>query len=180
MLMPPERLHEETTIVATLSRGGRIDHYETERVRKDGRRIQVSLSVSPIRDATGTVVGAAKIARDVTLRKTLDAQREEVLGKERAARKLAEQANKAKDAFLAMVSHELRSPLSPILAWVRMLQQGVLDKAKSRRALATIERSARAQAQLVDDLLDISRIIFGKLRLQNRYRQPRCGDGGSG
>jgi CheY-like chemotaxis protein len=68
--------------------------------------------------------------------------------------------------FLAMVSHELRSPLSPILAWVRMLQQGVLDKAKSQRALATIERSARAQAQLVDDLLDISRIIFGKLRLQ--------------
>jgi PAS domain S-box-containing protein len=166
MLMPPERLHEEATIVATLSRGDRIDHYETERVRKDGRRIHVSLSVSPIRDATGTIVGAAKIARDVTLRKTLDAQREEILAKERAARKLAEQANKAKDAFLAMVSHELRSPLSPILAWVRMLQQGVLDKAKSRRALATIERSARAQAQLVDDLLDISRIVFGKLRLQ--------------
>jgi PAS domain S-box-containing protein len=166
MLMPPERLHEETTIVATLSRGDRIDHYETERVRKDGRRIQVSLSVSPIRDATGTIVGAAKIARDVTLRKTLDAQREEILAKEQAARQLAEQANKAKDAFLAMVSHELRSPLSPILAWVRMLQQGVLDEAKSRRALATIERSARAQAQLVDDLLDVSRIVFGKLRLQ--------------
>jgi CheY-like chemotaxis protein len=65
-----------------------------------------------------------------------------------------------------MVSHELRSPLSPILAWVRMLQQGVLDEAKTQRALATIERSARAQAQLVDDLLDISRIVFGKLRLQ--------------
>ena len=166
MLMPPERLHEEAIIVETLRRGDRIDHYETERVRKDGRRVNISLSVSPIRDATGTIVGAAKIARDVTLRKTLEAQREEILAKEQAARQLAEQANKAKDAFLAMVSHELRSPLSPILAWVRMLQQGVLDKAKTQRALATIERSARAQAQLVDDLLDISRIVFGKLRLQ--------------
>ena len=166
MLMPPDRLHEETTIVATLSRGDRIDHYETERIRKDGQRIHISLSVSPIRDATGAVVGAAKIARDVTLRKTLDAQREEALSIERAARSTAEQANRAKDAFLAMVSHELRSPLSPILAWVRMLQQGILDEAKTQRALTTIERSARAQAQLVDDLLDISRIVFGKLRLQ--------------
>jgi PAS domain S-box-containing protein len=166
ILMPPERLHEESTIVATLSRGLRIDHYETERVRKDGQRIHVSLSVSPIRDATGAIVGAAKIARDVTLRKTLDAQREQTFIREQAARNLAEAANRTKDAFLAMVSHELRSPLSPILAWVRMLQQGVLDKATSQRALATIERSARAQAQLVDDLLDISRIAFGKLRLQ--------------
>jgi len=166
ILMPTDRIHEEATIVATLRRGERIDHYETERVRKDGERIHISLSVSPIRDATGVIVGAAKIARDVTLRKTFDAQREQMLAKEQAARNLAEQANTAKDAFLAMVSHELRSPLSPILAWVRLLQQGVLDEAKSHRALATIERSARTQAQLVDDLLDISRIVFGKLRLQ--------------
>jgi PAS domain S-box-containing protein len=166
MLMPPDRVHEEAMIVATLSRGERIDHYETERVTKDGRRIHISLSVSPIRDATGTIVGAAKIARDVTMRKMIDERREEALTREQAARSSAEQANRAKDAFLAMVSHELRSPLSPILAWVRMLQQGVLDEAKTQRALASIERSARAQAQLVDDLLDISRIVFGKLRLQ--------------
>jgi PAS domain S-box-containing protein len=166
MLMPPDRVHEEAMIVATLSRGERIDHYETERVTKDGRRIHISLSVSPIRDATGAIVGAAKIARDVTVRKMIDERREEALTREQAARNSAEQANRAKDAFLAMVSHELRSPLSPILAWVRMLQQGVLDEAKTQRALASIERSARAQAQLVDDLLDISRIVFGKLRLQ--------------
>jgi PAS domain S-box-containing protein len=166
MLMPPDRVHEEAMIVATLSRGERIDHYETERVTKDGRRIHISLSVSPIRDATGTIVGAAKIARDITVRKMIDERREEALAREQAARNSAEQANRAKDAFLAMVSHELRSPLSPILAWVRMLQQGVLDEAKTQRALASIERSARAQAQLVDDLLDISRIVFGKLRLQ--------------
>src|SRR5262249_44696218 len=121
-----------------------------ERVRKDGSRIYVSLSVSPIRDSTGTIIGAAKIARDVTLRKKLDTYREEALAREQGARKLAEEASTAKDAFLAMVSHELRSPLSPILALVRVLQQGVLDEAKTQRALATIERSARAQAQLVD------------------------------
>src|SRR5581483_5340115 len=88
--------------------------------------------------------------------------------KERAAREQAESASRAKDAFLAMVSHELRSPLSPILAWARMLSRGLLDEEKTRRAIETIERNARAQAQLIDDLLDVSRIVTGKLRLEVR------------
>jgi PAS domain S-box-containing protein len=168
MLLPADRLQEEATILGTLVRGQRIDHFETERVTKDGRRIHISLSVSPIKDRTGRVIGGAKIARDISFRRQLEEEREQALAQERHGRTLAETANRAKDAFLAMVSHELRSPLSPILSWVRMLRMKVLDEGKSALALETIERSARAQAQLIDDLLDISRIVAGKLRLEVR------------
>jgi PAS domain S-box-containing protein len=168
MLLPPERHQEEARILATLVRGDRIDHFETERVTKDGRRIHVSLSVSPIKDASGRIVGGAKIARDITPRKRYEAEREELLAREQTARTLAEAANRAKDNFLAMISHELRTPLSPILAWSRMLRRGLLDDEKVRRGLETIERNAHAQVQLIDDLLDISRIVAGKLRLEVR------------
>jgi len=87
---------------------------------------------------------------------------------ERQARTEAEAATRARDAFLATVSHELRTPLSPILSWARMLQKGTLDADKARHALETIERSARSEAQLIEDLLDVSRIIAGKLRLDVR------------
>lgn len=165
MLLPPERQAEETEILATLIRGDRIHHFETERIRKDGRRIHVSISVSPIRDAEGRTVGGAKIARDVSLRKRLDAEREVVLAKEREARNLAEQASRSKDAFLAMISHELRTPLTPILAWARLLKQGRLGPEKTDRAINAIDRNATLQAQLIDDLLDVSRIVAGKMRL---------------
>jgi len=127
MLLPPDRLHEEPRIIATLVRGERIDHFETERVTKDGRRIHISLSVSPIKNQRGEVVGGAKIARDITPRRELEAEREQALAQERQARQIAENASRAKDAFLAMVSHELRSPLSPILSWVRLLRLKALD-----------------------------------------------------
>src|SRR5262245_3943222 len=166
MLLPRERLPEEATIVATLVRGERSDHCETERITKSGRRIPISLSVSPIRDRSGRVIGGAKIARDITLRQQLEQQREKDLVQEQQRRSLAEAANRAKDDFLAMVSHELRAPLSPILSWARLLRMRVLDEAKSDQALETIERRARVQAKLIDDLLDISRIVAGKLRLE--------------
>jgi signal transduction histidine kinase/ActR/RegA family two-component response regulator len=166
MLLPPERLEEERKILASLVRGERVDHFETERIRKDGCRIHVSVSVSPIKDASGRIVGGAKIARDITLRKTVEAAREQALAKEQAARAAAETANRAKDNFLAMISHELRAPLSPMLLWARVLRRGGLDEAKLRHALDTIERNVRTQVQLIDDLLDVSRIVVGKLRLE--------------
>ncbi len=168
IIIPPERHPEETTILRRIRSGERIEHFETERVAKDGRRVEVSLTVSPIKDKTGTIIGASKIARDITLRRALEREREALLAREQQARIAAEAANRAKDAFLATVSHELRTPLSPILAWARMLRQGILDSTKADRALATIERNARAQAQLVEDLLDVSRIVSGKLRLEVR------------
>jgi signal transduction histidine kinase len=88
------------------------------------------------------------------------------LVREREARRLAEEANRAKDGFLAMVSHELRTPLNAILGWVSLLNGGKLDAEAQARALQVIERNARSQAQLIDDLLDVARIVNGDLRLQ--------------
>ena len=168
IVLPPDRFDEEAHILATLRRGERIDHFETERVGKGGRRISVSVSVSPIKNARGEIVGGASVSRDISMQKQIEIVRQEMLAKEQEARAEAEAASRAKDAFLATLSHELRSPLSPILAWARLLRQGMLDAEKTERALETIERSARSQAQLIDDLLDISRIVSGKLRLQVR------------
>ena len=108
-------------------------------------------------------------ARDVAEeRKSQLLQSSVLLAQEQAARARAEEADRAKDQFLALVSHELRNPLSPIVAWSRMLMLGKLDPAKQRDAFAAIERNATAQAQLIDDLLDVSRIVTGKLRLDVR------------
>jgi len=321
-LIPADRPDDLHTILSAIRRGERVSHFETERIRKDGERIRVSLTVSPIRDASGRIIGASKIARDVTersraeqtLRETTDiletlnrtstilsaelelekvvqtvvdaatgltgarfgvfvhnegtihavagvppvtaargvgsralelfartlrgkgvvrlddlarlprfrgtanslrirsylaapvvsrgavigglffghpdpdafAERDErlVVGlaaqaaiaidnarlyeAEHAARLSAEAASRAKDEFLSVVSHELRTPLSPILTWTRMLREHRLGEDKKARALATIERCARTQAQLIEDLLDVSRIIAGKLRLEMR------------
>jgi PAS domain S-box-containing protein len=167
-LLPPERHPEEARILGAIRRGERIDHFETERVAKDGRVIPVSLAVSPIKDANGVTVGAAKIARDISMRRGLERERDVVLERERAARAEAEAANRAKDAFLATISHELRTPLSPILAWSRMIREGALGPDKVARGIAAIERSGHALTQLINDLLDVSRIITGKLRIDVR------------
>ncbi|HYR95356.1 MAG TPA: ATP-binding protein, partial [Candidatus Binatus sp.] len=95
-------------------------------------------------------------------------ERQRLFEREKAGRAEAEAASRAKDTFLATVSHELRTPLSPILAWARMLRDGNLDAVKARQAIATIERNAKSQVQLIDDLLDVSRIVAGKLRLRMR------------
>jgi PAS domain S-box-containing protein len=168
ILLPPERQDEEEGILATLRRGERTDHFETVRVRKDGTRVDVSISVSPIKDGTGRIVGAAKIARDVSDRKRADAERERLLANEKAARADAEAASRAKDEFLSMVSHELRTPLASILAWVRVLRQGKLSPERTAQALNTIESNGRVQTELIEDLLDVSRIVAGRLRLTMR------------
>lgn len=119
----------------------------------------------PIFDVDGAVEMVAGVTRDITERKQAEAEREKLLQQEQAARETAEQANCIKDEFLAVLSHELRSPLNPILGWTRLLQKGKLDEARRAEALNTIERNARLQSQLIEDLLDISRIMQGKLTL---------------
>src|SRR5262249_33937692 len=130
--------------------------------------IDVSLTSSPIRDASGRIVGASKIARDITERKRIEVERAALLAREQAARAEADGANRAKDEFLAVVSHELRTPLNAVYGWARMLHAGEISGEEARRALATIVRNANAQVQLIDDLLDVSRIITGKMRLAVR------------
>ncbi len=290
LLIPPDRLSEETAILQQLRRGERIEHYETIRVHKDGTPLDVSLTVSPIRDRSGTIIGASKIARDitgrrrmeaalresearlravveatpecvkivapdgalefinpaglgmidantlesvrgkctfdlvapedrsqwiehhrrvcagesmtwefqivglkgtrrwmethavplglaegavghlsvtrdVTTRKQADAEREALLVAERAARAEAERIGLMKDQFLATLSHELRTPLNAILGWAQILASRARGDDELAEGLAVIERNTQLQARLIEDLLDMSRIVSGKIRL---------------
>ena len=292
VLIPPDQPDEEPAIIARLRRGERIEHYETVRVRKDRSLINVSLSVSPIHDANGTVIGASKIARDITQQKRVEAalkaadarfrimadsapvliwmadtsractwfnrpwleftgrtvedesgfgwmhgvhaedldtrlraftdafderkpfkveyrlrrhdgewrwmldagvplvegpensfsgyigscidvtefrqvgvEREQLLQSERFARTEAERLGRMKDEFLATLSHELRTPLNAILGWATLLRRLDVGSPDHTRGLETIERNARVQTQIIGDLLDMSRIISGKVQL---------------
>jgi PAS domain S-box-containing protein len=292
ILIPEDHIDEEPAILARLRRGERIDHYETIRQRKDGTLLNISLSISPIKDASGRIIGAAKIARDITRHKRIEEalgasnrrfqlladsapvliwmsdttkactwfnqpwlqftgrdpeqeigfgwtedihlddldscmetytkhfdareafkmeyrlrrqdgawrwvinsaipllegpehafsgyigsciditefkqaadEREALLQSERAARTEAERLGRLKDEFLATLSHELRTPLNAMLGWATLLRRlppGTPDHVKG---LETIERNARVQAQIIGDLLDMSRIISGKVQL---------------
>ncbi len=109
-----------------------------------------------------------ELKREIRVREWAEEERARLLVLEQAARQQAEEANRMKDEFLATLSHELRTPLNAILGWAQVLRVGKLDPAASTRALETVERNARAQAQLIADLLDVSRIITGKLRLDSK------------
>ncbi|PZV07946.1 MAG: hypothetical protein DCF32_06005 [Leptolyngbya sp.] len=121
----------------------------------------------PVPDSSGAVTRWVGTITDVDDQKQLETQRARLLEQERLAREAAETANRIKDEFLAVLSHELRSPLNPILGWARLLRMGQLSETKVDYALETIERNAKLQAQLIDDLLDVSRILRGKLMLNS-------------
>jgi PAS domain S-box-containing protein len=168
LIIPPERFPEEDEVLARIRRGEGVDHFDTIRLTKDGRRLNISLTVSPIRDSSGRVIGASKIARDITDRKLAESERAAMLAREQAARAEAEAASRSKDEFLAVLSHELRTPLNAIFGWARMMKAGTLEPPVAARAIDAILRNAEAQARLVEDLLDVSRIISGNLRLDVR------------
>lgn len=129
-----------------------------------GKQRTWSVNYYPIDRANGTTwVGA--ICEEITERKQAEAEREQLLARAEAARAEAEATNRIKDEFLAILSHELRSPLNPILGWSRLLQVRQFDHQTTAQALETIERNAKLQVQLIDDLLDVSRILRGKLSL---------------
>lgn len=122
--------------------------------------------VSPIRGVSGQTEQVLSVSRDITERKQAEVERDRLLEQEQAARAEAERANRIKDEFLAILSHELRSPLNPILGWTKLLQTRKFDPAKTAEALATIERNVKLQTQLIDDLLDVAKILRGKLVME--------------
>jgi PAS domain S-box-containing protein len=162
IIIPTDRRAEEEMVLGRIRAGHIVDHFETVRRRKDGTLVEISLTVSPIRDSRGQVSGASKIARDITQRKRVERDRAAMFEE-------AQQANRAKDEFLAMLGHELRNPLGAISSAVRLLEPP--DAGSERAALArdVIARQTRHLARLVDDLLDVARVMTGKVLLE---RQP--------
>jgi PAS domain S-box-containing protein len=157
-LIPPDHQAEEDHILSRIRRGERVDPIETVRVAKDGRLLDVSITVSPIKDSMGKVIGASKVGRDISERK----RAEEKL---RAAKIAAEKANQAKDDFLAVLSHELRTPLTPALAAASYLAEHEDLPAHLHEEITAIRRNVQFEARLIDDLLDLTRITHGKLDL---------------
>jgi PAS domain S-box-containing protein len=165
IIIPPDRRHEEDDILGRIRQGLAVEDFETVRMRKDGTLVDISLTVSPVRSTAGELIGASKIARDISDRKRVEEERRSLLARERAARAEAEAASRAKDEFLAVLSHELRTPLNAVYGWANILQSTEVDEATAARGLDAIVRNANAQVQLIDDLLDVSRIVSGKMRL---------------
>jgi PAS domain S-box-containing protein len=153
IIIPADRQLEETEVLSRIAAGELVDHFETIRQRKDGELVDVSLTVSPIKTPDGTVIGASKIARDITEQKRL--------------RRVVEEASRSKDEFLAVLSHELRTPLNTVLGYAHMLrlEDMALTGERRAKALEILERNADTLARLVNDVLDTSRAITGKLRL---------------
>ncbi|MEH1931124.1 hybrid sensor histidine kinase/response regulator [Nostoc sp.] len=132
---------------------------------KDGSYIWTLISARAIFGEQNQFLGAIAMLTDITDRKRTESERDRLLQLEQLARAEAEAANRIKDEFLAVLSHELRSPLNPILGWAKLLQSRKFDEKALKKALQTIERNAKLQAQLIEDLLDVSRILQGKLNL---------------
>lgn len=158
LVIPEDRLPEEDMILGSIARGESIRHYETVRRRKDGKLIDVSVSVSPIKNGGGKIIGAAKIARDITLQKKTEAALREAL--------------RVRDEFLSIASHELKTPLTSLnlQAQIRRRRLQVGDEAafsleKLQKQFESDERQISRIARLVDDMLDITRINTGKLAI---------------
>ena len=152
MLIPANRRDEESEILNRLRRGQRVEHFDTIRIRKDRSLVQISLTISPVKDSGGRIVGASKIARDITARKEMEAALKE--------------ADRRKDEFLATLAHELRNPLAPIRNAVQILKAKGPPDPELKWGREVIDRQVQVMARLLEDLLDVSRISRNRLELR--------------
>ena len=166
--VPDEDAEEVRRTYRAAIRSGQPMDREQRLRRKDGEWRWHLCRLVPERDDHGRIMGWICTATDIDQQKRIEEANRLLLASESEARKQAEVANRTKDEFLATVSHELRTPLNAILGWTRMLRTGAVEPKALTRVLETIERNARAQTQLVEDILDVSRIIAGKLRVSVR------------
>ena len=157
-----ERAAKEAAAIYNSGRGG------SSRFRwmhRDGREVWVEAQSIVVSDERGNPVGMRGVTMDITPAVRAEQERAELLSRESEARSEAEEANRLKDEFLATVSHELRTPLNAVVGWSRLLRTGQLDNDGTLHAVEVIERNAASQKQIIEDLLDVSRIITGKLRM---------------
>ena len=152
ILIPPELQYQESDILSRIVKGERIEHFETVRVAKDGHRIDVSLTISPVLDRKGRVIGVSKLARDISDRKRVE--------------ELLRAADRRKDEFIAMLGHELRNPLAPIRNVTEVLRRTAGNDAALEPLCAMLERQVQQMTRLLDDLLDVGRISQGKIKFQ--------------
>ena len=164
VLVPEERASEESQIIDRIRAGESVEHYETVRRHKDGRLLDISLTISPIRDSAGRVIAVSKVARDISARIVM----------ERRIREQSEQLageSRRKDEFLAMLSHELRNPLAPIrsaLHLLRLQERPGRENPIQEQAREVIERQVSNLTKLVSDLLEVSRVVSGRIRLDRQ------------
>ena len=152
-IIPVHLYFEEEHILSKIRAGERIEHFETTRMRKDGSKIEVSLTVSPVRDSLGRLIGASKIARDISAQK---------------------EALRKKDEFLAVLAHELRNPLAPIRNAIALFGQPNTTAAQQERAHKIAERQFQHMSRLLDDLLDVSRLTRGHVELKLQHVELRA------
>jgi PAS domain S-box-containing protein len=152
LIIPPDRADEERAIMERLRRGERVEHIETVRVAKDGRPVELSITISPVRNAAGQVIGASKVARDIAERKRIEVA--------------LHTADRRKDEFLAVLAHELRNPLAPLANGLQVIRLAQGNPDAIGRARTMMERQLAHLVRLVDDLLDVSRINRNKMELR--------------
>ena len=157
IIIPIDRLPEETLIIDNIRQGKKIDHFETIRISKDGSERQLSISVSPVKDNNGTIIGASKIARDITAR--VEAEKQRQLYTDRL-----QELNNYKDEFMVMASHELKTPLTVILANLQILEMKMKEDEQCSFVAKAIKQ-AKKLSELITNLLDVSKIQSGKLVL---------------
>jgi PAS domain S-box-containing protein len=166
MLFPPDRLDEELRILAELARGRRVPTFETVRLRRDGTPVEVSVSILPVRDAQGRIVGASKIVTDLTQRREVQSVQRQAQLLEAENRQI-QQTNRLKSQFLANMSHELRTPLNAVIGFAELLQSGRVPSTSPKHAefLGYIAVSGRHLLQLINDVLDLSKVDSGKFEV---------------
>jgi len=164
LLMPPERSDEFSGLMSRLKRGETLEQYDTVRLTKDGRRVPVSVSISPIHESNGAIIGASSIARDITDRRRMEdlsRKNEDLVQQYRRAQEI----NRLKSDFLANMSHELRTPLNAIIGFTELIydeEVGPLSK-EQKEYLGDILSSAQHLLQLITDVLDLAKIEAGKM-----------------
>jgi PAS domain S-box-containing protein len=170
MLVPADRSDEAPALIERIRRGEHVSHYETERVHKDGRRLMISLSLSPVRNGSGSIVGAAIIARDITEHNRAELMLAQQLAATQEARREAETALRLRDEFLSIAAHELKTPVTAITLAAQMLSspraQAGQDRQRMNRTIHTLQAGASRLARLTEDLLDVARLETGHLGIR--------------